>query len=73
MVSFGTVVQNSAAFQVVVDWVLSIKMHPYLEGIFSTAVISGITGSSSGGLRLTLQILGENFIAPAAIWKCFTA
>ena len=63
VVSFGTVVQNSAAFQVVVDWVLSIKMHPYLEGIFSTAVISGITGSPSGGLRLTLQILGENFIA----------
>ena len=63
VVGFGTVVQNSGGFQQVVQWVLSIKMHPYWEGIFSTAVISGITGSSSGGLRLTLQALGENFIA----------
>lgn len=63
VVAFGTVVQNSGGFQQVVEWVLSIKMHPYFEGIFSTAVISGITGSSSGGLRLTLQALGDNFIA----------
>lgn len=63
VVAFGTVVNNSPAFGAVVAWVLSINLHPYWMGIFSTAVISGITGSSSGGLRLTLQALGDTFIA----------
>lgn len=63
VVAFGTVVQKSPAFGSVVAWVLSVNMHPYWMGIFSTAVISGITGSSSGGLRITLQTLGDTFIA----------
>ncbi|MPM55403.1 hypothetical protein SDC9_102200 [bioreactor metagenome] len=63
VVAFGTVVSNSPAFTSVVKWVLSFNMHPYWMGIFSTAIISGITGSSSGGLRITLQALGENFVA----------
>ncbi len=66
VVSFGTVVQNSPGFQSVVQWVLGFDMHPYLQGIFSTAVISGITGSSSGGLRITLETLGANFVASGA-------
>jgi H+/gluconate symporter-like permease len=63
VVAFGTVVQKSPAFGSVIAWVLSVNMHPYWMGIFSTAVISGITGSSSGGLRITLQTLGETFVA----------
>lgn len=62
VVAFGTVVQNTQAFQSVVDWVLGLEMHPYWKGIFSTAVISGITGSSSGGLRIAFQSLGDSFI-----------
>ena len=61
--AFGTVVSNSAAFSNVAQWVLGLKMSPYWKGIFSTAVISGITGSSSGGLKLMYQNMTEYFIS----------
>ena len=62
VVAFGTVAQTTDAYQSIVSWLLSLDMHPYLKGIFSTAVISGITGSSSGGLRLTLSSLTDYFV-----------
>ena len=66
VVSFGSVVAASPAFQDVVAWVMGVEMSPYYKGIFSTAVISGITGSSSGGVRLALQNMSEYFIASGA-------
>lgn len=62
VVAFGTVAQSTPAYQTIVNWLLSLDMHPYVEGVFSTAVISGLTGSSSGGLRLTLESLTDYFI-----------
>lgn len=63
VVAFGTVVSNSAAFSNVAQWVLGLKMSPYWKGVFSTAVISGITGSSSGGLKLMYQNMTEYFVS----------
>lgn len=63
VLAFGTVVQNSDAFQSIVEWVLGLNMNPYVKGIFATSVFSGITGSSSGGLRLMYQSLADYFIA----------
>ena len=63
VLAFGTVVQNSNAFQNIVDWVLSLDMNPYVRGIFATSVFSGITGSSSGGLRLMYQSLSDTFVS----------
>ena len=63
VLAFGTVVQNSGAFQDIVDWVLNLDMNPYVRGVFATSVFSGITGSSSGGLRLMYQSLADTFIS----------
>lgn len=63
VVAFGTIVSSSAAFQSIVEWVLNINMSAYWKGIFSTAVISGITGSSSGGLRLVYQNMTDYFLS----------
>lgn len=63
VLAFGTVVQNSGAFAKIVEWVLSLDMNPYVRGIFATSVFSGITGSSSGGLRLMYQSLSDTFIS----------
>ena len=63
VLAFGTVVQNSDAFQSIVDWVLSLDMNPYVRGVFATSVFSGITGSSSGGLRLMYQSLSDTFLS----------
>lgn len=62
VLAFGTVVQNSGAFQDIVNWVLSLNMNPYVRGIFATSIFSGITGSSSGGLRLMYQALADTFL-----------
>lgn len=66
VLAFGTVVQNTPAFGKIVEWVLSIDMNPYVRGVFATSVFSGITGSSSGGLRITLDALAGNFLASGA-------
>lgn len=63
VLAFGAVVQSTEAFTRIVDWVLSLNMHPYVRGIFAVSVFSGITGSSSGGLRITLEALSTNFLA----------
>lgn len=63
VVAFGTVVQQTHAYQNIVSWLMTLDFHPYFKGIVSTAVISGITGSSSGGLRLTLESLTDYFMS----------
>ncbi|QGU94798.1 GntP family permease [Clostridium bovifaecis] len=66
VVAFGTLVQNAPAFKDIVQFVLSFDMNPYVTGTLSTAIISGITGSSSGGLTITLQTLSEQFVGSGA-------
>ncbi|SMC91152.1 GntP family permease [Papillibacter cinnamivorans] len=66
VVAFGTLVKNAPAFQEIVAWVLSLQMHPYVLATFATAVISGITGSSSGGLTITLQTIGPQLLETGA-------
>ena len=63
VVAFGNVVSSSAAFASIVEWVLSLKMNPYSQGIFSTMVVAAITGSSSGGLRIMFGEFAESFLA----------
>jgi H+/gluconate symporter-like permease len=66
VVAFGGVVSSSPAFKSIVSWVLGLNMSAYFKGIFSTAVIAGITGSSSGGVRIMLQNIGEYLIQSGA-------
>jgi len=61
VVAFGTLVQKSPAFIDVVAWINSFQMNPYWTGTIATAIISGVTGSSSGGLTITLQTFAEQF------------
>jgi len=62
IVAFGTLVQKSPSFAKVVEWINGFNMDPYITGTAATAIISGITGSSSGGLQITLQTFAEQFI-----------
>lgn len=66
VIGFGTVVQSSAAFGAIVAWVLSLKMNPYVQGVLSTMVVSAITGSSSGGLRIMYTSMAPSFISSGA-------
>ncbi|MBS7525219.1 GntP family permease [Fusibacter paucivorans] len=66
VVGFGTLVQNSSSFVDIVAWINSFNMNPYVSGTLATAIISGITGSSSGGLQIALQTFGEQFMQSGA-------
>lgn len=66
VLAFGVVVKSTPSFTKIVEVVLSLNMHPYVKGIFATSVFSGITGSSSGGLRITFEALSDYFISSGA-------
>jgi H+/gluconate symporter-like permease len=58
-VGYGAVIASLAVFAVLRDSLFNISGNPLIVGTVATAVISGITGSSSGGLSITLQSFGE--------------
>lgn len=58
-VGFGAVIASLAVFAVVQENMLDISDNALVVSTVSTAVISGITGSSSGGLSITMQTMGE--------------
>ncbi len=66
VVAFGTVVQNSAAYASIIEWVLHLDLNTYVRGTLSTMVVSAITGSSSGGLKIMYESLAESFISSGA-------
>jgi H+/gluconate symporter-like permease len=66
VVAFGGVDSSAPAFQAILKWLLGLNLSVYLKAVVSTAVISGITGSSSGGARILLQNLGDYFLASGA-------
>jgi H+/gluconate symporter-like permease len=66
VVAFGGLVQNTPAFQDVVVWINGFDMNPYITGVTATSIISGITGSSSGGLRITMETFSKQFLVSGA-------
>ena len=59
IMGFGGVVQASPAFQTCVDWLLGLEMNPILMAFISINIICMITGSSTGGLNIFLDALGD--------------
>lgn len=60
--AFGSVVALTPAYQSIVDWVMNVDIHPYFKGVLSTSVLSGISGSGTTGIRLTLDALSDYFV-----------
>ena len=58
-VGYGAVIAALAVFSVVKSNMMGISDNALVVSTVSTAVISGITGSSSGGLSITMQTLGD--------------
>lgn len=62
IMGFGGIVQATPSFQTCVDWLLGLHMSPILMSFVSINIICAITGSSSGGLNIFLNALGEYMI-----------
>ena len=58
-VGYGAVIASLAVFTTLKAGLFNITDNAVLLGVIATATISGITGSSSGGLSITLQTFGE--------------
>lgn len=63
VIAFGSVVSASPGFELVVNSLSKIPGPPIVQLMIAVNICCGITGSSSGGLTITLNALGERFLA----------
>ncbi|WII95140.1 GntP family permease [Moraxella haemolytica] len=62
-VGYGAVIATMAGFAIIRDNILSISPdNPLVSEAVAMSVLAGITGSSSGGLSIALQTLGEDYL-----------
>ena len=57
-VGYGAVIASLAVFAVIRDGLFGLSDNPVIVAAASTSGISGLTGSASGGLTITLQTFG---------------
>jgi H+/gluconate symporter-like permease len=68
-VGYGAVIATLTGFQVIKTFLTSISDDPLFNIGLSVNILSGITGSSSGGLSIALQTMGNNFLEMARIYN----
>ncbi|MBV8259554.1 MAG: GntP family permease [Paraburkholderia sp.] len=66
LVGYGAVIAALPAFEAVRDWVLGIGGGPLVSLAVATNLLSGLTGSASGGLTIALDALGGTYMQLAA-------
>lgn len=65
-VGYGAVIAGLAGFAIIRDAVLNVAPgNPLVSEAVAMNVLAGITGSSSGGLSIALQILGADYLRMA--------
>lgn len=60
-VGFGTVVQAVPGFKSLSEYILGIDANPLISMAIASNVLSGATGSASGGLGITMEALGDKY------------
>lgn len=64
-VGYGAVIASLAVFAAIRDNIFGISDNPIVVAMASTSGISGLTGSASGGLTITLNTFGEQLTTMA--------
>lgn len=59
IVAYGAIVKSAPAFQSLVDFAMNLDFNPYITGALGVNIIAGVTGSSSGGLTIFLENMGQ--------------
>jgi H+/gluconate symporter-like permease len=66
VVGYGAVINSMAGFAIIRDYILSLSSgNPIVSSAFITGVLGGITGSASGGMSISLQMLGAKYLEMA--------
>ncbi|MPM63171.1 hypothetical protein SDC9_110051 [bioreactor metagenome] len=63
IVGFGGVVKSAAGFQSIVAFALSLNLSPFISTAVAVNIVAGITASSSGGLTVFMETLGQQLLA----------
>ena len=66
IVGYGSVVKAAPAFQQLVAFAMNLDFNTYITGALGVNIIAGITGSSSGGLTIFLENMGDFLIKKGA-------
>lgn len=64
-VGYGSVIAILAGFAILRNAVLDISSNPLISEAVAMSILSGITGSSSGGMSIALQTLGGDYLQMA--------
>ncbi len=62
VVAFGSVVKATDGFQMIIDKITNIGGNPLISLGLSTTLISGVTGSGSGGVGTAMAVLSERYL-----------
>lgn len=62
VVGFGGAIKSTPAFQTFVNFALGLSFSPLVTAAIAVNIIAGITGSSSGGITIFLEAMGEGFL-----------
>ena len=62
VIGFGGVVIQTAGFSQFSTWILGLDLPPLLSVVVSVSVVSGIVGSSSGGLQIFMQTFAPVYL-----------
>lgn len=66
VVGYGAVINGLAGFSVIREYVLHISAgNPLISGALVTGILGGITGSASGGMTISLEMLGAKYLEMA--------
>ena len=65
-VGFGATIASLAAFVLIKDWVMGLAPgNPLVSVSVAVNILAGITGSAAGGLGITLESLGAEYMQMA--------
>lgn len=59
IVAYGSIVKTTPAFASLVNFAMGLNFNPYVTGAVGVNILAGITGSSSGGLTIFLENMGQ--------------
>ena len=65
VIGYGGVIKSLAGFAIVSSLLMGISSNPLIAEVISVNVLSGITGSASGGIGITLDAFADTFIEMA--------
>ncbi|MEM7702776.1 MAG: GntP family permease [Pseudomonadota bacterium] len=63
VIGFGGVVAQTQGFASFTQWVTGSDLPPHLSMFAAASTVSGITGSSSGGLQIFMSTMAETYLA----------